>query len=58
MLTSNAFRLKAKLCSGELLVPGDQWPLFVYSGQLFDPEDPLKGLFKSKMMIQVMPFLI
>jgi Family of unknown function (DUF6698) len=51
-------RLKTKLRNGELLVPGDQWPLFIYAGQLFDPEDPWKGLFKSKIMIQVTPLLV
>lgn len=57
-LTENMCRLKKKLRSGELLVPGDQWPLFVYAGQVFDPEDPWKGLFKSRIMVQVTPFLI
>lgn len=55
---SNMDRLKQKLRSGELLVPGDQWPLFVYAAQAFDHEDPWKGLFKSRIMIQVRHLLV
>ena len=46
-------RLKEKLCSGKLLVPSDQWPIFVYAGQIFDHVDPWKGLFRSKIMVKV-----
>ena len=51
-------RFKAKLRSGELLVHGDQWPLFIYVGQIFSDEDPWKGLFRSKIMVQVTPLLL
>lgn len=40
LLILSKSRFKAKLCSGELLVPGDQWPLFIYVGQIFSDKDP------------------
>jgi len=43
--------IKAKLRSGELLVPGDQWPLFLYAKQIFDREDPWKGVFRSSILV-------
>lgn len=57
-LILSIYRFKAKLRSGELLVPGDQWPLFIYAGQIFSDEDPWKGLFRSKIMVQVMSLLV
>jgi len=42
---------KDKLRNGELLIPGDQWPLFLYAGQAFDQEDPWKGLFRSAILV-------
>lgn len=47
------FRVKEKLRSGELAVSGDQWPLFLYQGYNYDPEDPWNGLFKSTLLIFV-----
>jgi len=43
--------IKAKLRSGELVIPGDQWPAFLYAGQNFDPEDPWKGLFMNSILV-------
>ncbi|KAG1737958.1 hypothetical protein EDB19DRAFT_1984362 [Suillus lakei] len=34
---------KAKLKSGEIIVTGDQWPLFLYADYHYDPEDPWNG---------------
>jgi hypothetical protein len=48
-------RIKAKLCSGELVPPGDQWPVFLYAGYDYDPEDPWKGLFRSPLLVSVSP---
>ena len=45
--------MRAKLCSGELVVRGDQWPLLVYTNQEFDPEDPWNGLFRSRLLVWV-----
>jgi hypothetical protein len=49
-------RIKEKLRNGELLIPGDQWPLFLYAGQTFDQEDPWKGLFRSSILVSVSLF--
>lgn len=42
---------KEKLRSGEMAVPGDLWPIFLYHGYNFDPEDPWNGLFRSSLLI-------
>jgi hypothetical protein len=36
-----------------MLIPGDQWPVFLYAGYQYDPEDPWKGLFRSSLLISV-----
>ncbi|KAG2059466.1 hypothetical protein BDR06DRAFT_979970 [Suillus hirtellus] len=41
---------KAKLQSGEIIVTGDQWPLFLYANYHYDPEDPWNGLFWSALL--------
>src|ERR1700722_2491235 len=46
-------RTKEKLCSGELTVPGDQWPVFLYASHNYDPDDPWKGLFRSAILVSV-----
>ena len=46
-------RIKEKLQSGELAVPGDQWPVFLYHGYTYDPEDPWNGLFRSALIVFV-----
>jgi hypothetical protein len=38
-------RTKTKLQSGEIIVTGDQWPVFLYADYHYDPEDPWNGLF-------------
>lgn len=45
-------RIKAKLKSGELIVRGDQWPIFLYSNNIYDAEDPWNGLLRSSLLIQ------
>ncbi|KAH7918541.1 hypothetical protein BV22DRAFT_1108331 [Leucogyrophana mollusca] len=37
-------KIRAKLCSGKMTVSGDQWPIFLYLGYNYDPEDPWNGL--------------
>ncbi|KAG1809157.1 uncharacterized protein BJ212DRAFT_1448863 [Suillus subaureus] len=39
------------LKTGETAVHGDQWPMFLYAGCVYDPEDPWKGLLRSKILI-------
>jgi hypothetical protein len=49
-------RVKAKLKSGEILVTGDQWPIFLYAGYSYDPEDPWNGLLRSSLLVSVSHF--
>lgn len=46
-------RIKEKLRSGEMAVSGDQWPIFVYQGYSYDPEDPWNGLLRSTILVSV-----
>ncbi|KAG1850671.1 hypothetical protein F4604DRAFT_1883641 [Suillus subluteus] len=39
------------LKSSETAVRGDQWPMFLYAGCEYDPEDPWKGLLKGEILI-------
>lgn len=48
-----AFRTRSKLQSGDMIVPGDQWPIFLYEEYTYDPEEPWKGLFRSQLLVQV-----
>jgi len=41
---------------GELLVTGDQWPIFLYAGYTYDPEDPWNGLLQSNILVSVSLF--
>ncbi|EDR13218.1 uncharacterized protein LACBIDRAFT_308824 [Laccaria bicolor S238N-H82] len=42
---------KEKLRSGELVISGDQWPIFLYAGYTYDPEDPWNGLLCSIILV-------
>ncbi|KAG1818904.1 hypothetical protein EV424DRAFT_1323551, partial [Suillus variegatus] len=42
---------KQSLKSGETAVSGDQWPMFLYSGYVYDSEDPWKGVLRSEIFI-------
>jgi hypothetical protein len=42
---------KDKLRSGEMAISGDQWPVFVYQGYNYDPEDPWNGLLRSTILV-------
>ena len=53
LLLSRRFRIRTKLSSGEMAVPGDQWPLLVYANQEYDPEEPWDGLFRSSLLVWV-----
>ncbi|KAG2152122.1 hypothetical protein BD769DRAFT_1648631 [Suillus cothurnatus] len=43
--------MKAKLKSGEIIVTGDQWPLFLYADYHYDPKEPWNGLFRSALLV-------
>jgi hypothetical protein len=36
-----------------MAVSGDQWPIFLYHGYNYDPEDPWNGLFRSTLLVYV-----
>ncbi|KAG2058510.1 hypothetical protein BDR06DRAFT_980373 [Suillus hirtellus] len=42
---------KQSLKSSETAICGDQWPMFLYAGYRYDPEDPWKGLLQSEILI-------
>jgi hypothetical protein len=46
-------RIKEKLKLGELMVAGDQWPIFLYQGEQYDAEDPWNSLFCSAILLSV-----
>jgi len=46
-------RVKEKLKSGERLVPGDEWPIFLYDRYTYDSEDPWNGAFRSSLLVKV-----
>jgi hypothetical protein len=43
--------VKAKLKSGDLMVTGDQWPIFLFNEYSYDPENPWNGLFRSTLLV-------
>ena len=48
--------VKSKLHNGEILIAGDQWPIFVYMGYKFNPEEPWGGLLRSSILVSVSAF--
>ncbi|KJA26299.1 hypothetical protein HYPSUDRAFT_132935 [Hypholoma sublateritium FD-334 SS-4] len=48
----NDVEIKEKLRAGELLVPGDQWPIFLFSSYTYDDNDPAKGLLRSSLLVK------
>ncbi|OBZ65086.1 hypothetical protein A0H81_14941 [Grifola frondosa] len=42
--------IKEKLRAGTIRVAGDQWPLVLYDGFRYDPEDPWNGLLRSGIL--------
>jgi hypothetical protein len=51
-------RIKDKLHSGEMVIPGDHWPVFLYAGYQYDGEDPWKGLFRGAILVSVSSYQI
>lgn len=52
-LTFNLFSIQEGLKSGEMAIPGDQWPLFLYQGYRYDADDAWKGLFRGTVLVSV-----
>ena len=49
------YRHRANICNfhPNYLATADCWPYFLYKNERYDPEDPVKGLFKNAMLVQV-----
>lgn len=43
--------MKQNLRSGNYIVPGDQWPIFLYKDQLYDRQDPWRGLLRNTVLV-------
>jgi hypothetical protein len=48
-----AHRIKAQLRSGELAVPGDMWPIFLYADSRYDSDNPWDGLLRNALLVKV-----
>ncbi|KAG6913352.1 hypothetical protein DXG01_007502, partial [Tephrocybe rancida] len=44
--------VKEKLRCGEQLVSGNEWPVFIYHGYIYNPEDPWNGAFRSLLLVK------
>ncbi|KJA14950.1 hypothetical protein HYPSUDRAFT_142490 [Hypholoma sublateritium FD-334 SS-4] len=51
-LNWNDVEIKEKLRTGELSVPGDQWPILLFSSYMYDDNDPSKGLLRSPILVK------
>lgn len=47
------YSIKVKLQSGEMTVSGEHWPIFLYAGFTYDPEDPWNGLLRSSLLVSI-----
>jgi len=56
--TDLTYRVKAKLGNGEMIIPGDQWPVFLYAGYNYDQDDPWKGLLRGSILVSVRYLLL
>ena len=36
-----------------MVVLGDQWPIFLYNGYNYDPDNPWNNLFRSSILVLV-----
>ena len=50
---NNQNSVQEKLRSGEEVVAGDAWPLFLYPDNAYDEDDPWKGLLRSPLLVKV-----
>ncbi|KAJ2934422.1 hypothetical protein H1R20_g2683, partial [Candolleomyces eurysporus] len=49
--------IKQKLRLAEIIPTLDQWPIFLYEGLKFNPEDPWQGLLKGHLMVQAFKYI-
>ncbi|OBZ77788.1 hypothetical protein A0H81_02017 [Grifola frondosa] len=50
-------KVKSELRSGEITVPGDQWPIFLYADCNYNPEEPWDGLLRSKLLVTAYKYI-
>jgi hypothetical protein len=53
LLTSRSPRVRERLRAGEIVVAGDQWPVFLFLHHKYDPEDPWRGLLRGPLLLNV-----
>ncbi|EGO01387.1 hypothetical protein SERLA73DRAFT_121668 [Serpula lacrymans var. lacrymans S7.3] len=44
-------QLKTSLKDGSLIIPGDQWPNFIYKDYKYDSDNPWIGAFQSSLLV-------
>lgn len=53
LCTEIHLRVKEQLKSGQMVVPGDQWPIFLYASSMYDPNKPWDGLLRNEILVSV-----
>lgn len=53
MISCTRHRANIRNFHPDYLVTADSWPHFVYKNDMYDPKDPVKGLFKNAMLMKV-----
>lgn len=48
-------RVKVALRDHQLVVTGDQWPIFLYRNYNYNPEAPWDGLMQGQLLLNVRP---
>jgi len=49
--------VKDKLKSGEIVVTGDRWPIFLYANSEYDPDDPWNGLLRNNILVNAFKYV-
>ncbi|KAH6909842.1 hypothetical protein BKA70DRAFT_1102178 [Coprinopsis sp. MPI-PUGE-AT-0042] len=49
--------VREQLRSGELVPPGDQWPIFLFENHKYDPEDPWRGLLRGPLLVNAFKYI-
>ncbi|TEB18341.1 hypothetical protein FA13DRAFT_1758706 [Coprinellus micaceus] len=48
----NDENIRQQLRDKQIVVTGSHWPIFVYQNEKFDPDQPWKGLFRGRLLVQ------
>ncbi|KAI0310130.1 hypothetical protein OF83DRAFT_1045951, partial [Amylostereum chailletii] len=49
--------IQRQLRDGETIPSGDQWPICLYEGYHYDPEDAWKGLLRSSILVMAFKYI-